>query len=88
MIKNFIIYIALFLTFCYAGCGKPACVIQGKIESKWNGKTVYLQIIEEEKMRPQSIDSTVINQGEFKFEQTSVFPQAALLSILEQGKPA
>jgi len=86
--KNFIIYIALFLTFCYAGCGKPACVIQGKIESKWNGKTVYLQIIEEEKMRPQSIDSTVINQGEFKFEQTSVSPQAALLSILEQGKPA
>ena len=50
--KNFIIYIALFLTFGYAGCGKPACVIQGKIESKWNGKTVYLQIIEEENMRP------------------------------------
>lgn len=88
MMKNFIIYIALFLTFGYAGCGKPACVIQGKIESKWNGKTVYLQIIEEENMRPQSIDSTIINQGEFKFAQTSVSPQTALLSIIEQGKSA
>ena len=86
--KNLVLYsfFTIIIAWCCAGCAKNVTTIEGNIGSEWNGKTIYLQLISEEKMIPEIVDSTIIQEGRFLFEQQAREPQTALLSIVDQNK--
>ena len=86
--KNLVLYsfYTIIIAWCCASCAKNVTTVEGNIGSEWSGKTIYLQLINEEKMIPEIIDSTTIHEGHFFFEQQAREPQTALLSIVDQHK--
>ena len=78
----------LLALFCLA-CQHSACVINGTgMLSEQEGKQLYLQVLDNETMKPRILDSALVCGGKFRMELSSVLPQTAMLSIMENGKPA
>lgn len=78
----------LLALLCFA-CQRPACVVNGTgMQPEMEGKQVYLQVLDNETMKPLTLDSALISGGKFCIELPAVTPQLAMVSILEDGKPA
>lgn len=73
----------LLALFCLA-CQHSACVINGTgMLSEQEGKQLYLQVLDNETMKPRILDSALVCGGKFRMELSSVLPQTAMLSIME-----
>ena len=72
---------------CMISCKEPSSVVQGDLgRSEWDGKFIYLQLLNDKEMQPEILDSAMISNGKFQFEQSATIPQTALLSVEKQNQ--
>lgn len=82
--KKLILFLSIALMIMSSCGNKNAYTVTGKLpDSTYNGKTMYLQTLDAE-MKPLIIDSTIVQNGEFKFE--GIAGDTAMICFLALGR--
>lgn len=80
--KKILVIVSIFLFIACNKLEKDAFVIEGNITNFENGKTIYLEKFDEEKMQFVSFDTTNVKDGKFIFEgKTNDEPYVCYLRI-------
>ena len=75
------------MAMALAACQQPACNIDGELEQLAcdEGK-VYLQVMDDQTMQLQILDSTIVRNGKFHFAYDGIGPQTGMVTVLKDGK--
>ena len=75
------------MAMALVACQQPACNIDGELEQLAcdEGK-VYLQVMDDQTMQLQILDSTVVRNGKFHFAYNGIVPKTGMVAVLKDGK--
>ena len=70
-----------------AACRQPACNIRGELAMPACGEgKIYLQVMDDQAMQPQIVDSAVVRDGKFHFAYNGATPKTGMVAMLKNGE--
>ena len=70
-----------------AACQQPVCNINGElVMPACHEGTIYLQVMDEQTMQPQIVDSAVVRNGKFHFAYDGAMPKTGMATMMKNGE--